>query len=76
MPSDAKWQHRSGSTLAQVMAHFLMAPSHYLNHCSPIISEILWPSTEGKRVSQEILRISILDMNLKIDNLRLQPHLP
>ena len=76
MPSDAKWQHRSGSTLAQVMAHFLMVPSHYLNHCSLIISEILWPSTEGNRVSQEILRLSILDMNLKIDNLRLQPHLP
>ena len=75
-PSDAKWQHRSESTLAQVMAHFLMAPSHYLNHCSLIISEVLWPSTEGNRVSQEILKISILDMNLKIDDLRLQPHLP
>ena len=75
-PSDAKWQHRSESTLAQVMAHFLMAPSHYLNHCSLIISEVLWPSTEGNRVLQEILKISILDMNLKIDDLRLQPHLP
>ena len=75
-PSDAKWQHRSGSTLAQVKAHFLMAPSHFLSQCSLIISEVLWPSTEGDRVSQEILKISILDMNLKISNLRLQPHLP
>ena len=75
-PSDAKWQHRSGSTLAQVKAHFLMAPSHYLNQCSLIISEVLWPSIEGDRVSQEIPKISILDMNLKINNLRLRPHLP
>ena len=31
-PSDAIWQHRSGSTLAKVMACCLAAPSHYLNH--------------------------------------------
>ena len=30
-PSDAIWWHRSGSALAQVMAWFLTAPSHYLN---------------------------------------------
>ena len=39
-PSDAIWRHRSGSTLAQVMASCLMAPSHYLNqafhHLSPV----------------------------------------
>ena len=29
-PSDAIWQHRSESTLAQVMACCLTAPSHYL----------------------------------------------
>ena len=29
----ATWRHRSGSTLAQVMACCLMAPSHYLNQC-------------------------------------------
>ena len=32
-PSDAIWWHRSGSTLAQVMACCLTAPSHYLNQC-------------------------------------------
>ena len=32
-PSDAIWRQRSGSTLAQVMACCLMAPSHYLNQC-------------------------------------------
>ena len=37
-PGDAVWRHRSGSTLAQVMAWCLMAPSHYLNQCWLIIS--------------------------------------
>ena len=32
-PSDATWCPRSGSTLAQVMACCLMAPSHYMNQC-------------------------------------------
>ena len=32
-PSDAIWRHRAGSTLAQVMAFCLTAPSHYLNQC-------------------------------------------
>ena len=43
-PSDAIWQHRSGSTLAQVMACCLKAPSHYLNQCWLIINGILWYS--------------------------------
>ena len=30
-PSDAIWRQRSGSTLVQVMACCLTAPSHYLN---------------------------------------------
>ena len=34
-PSDAIWRQRSGSTLAQVMACCLTAPSHYLNQCWP-----------------------------------------
>ena len=42
--SDAKWQHRSGSTLAQVMACCLKAPSHYLNQCWHIICRVLWHS--------------------------------
>ena len=39
-PSDAIWRHRSGSTLAQVMACCLMAPSHYPNQCWLIISKV------------------------------------
>ena len=36
-PSDTIWQYESGSTLAQVMACCLMAPSHYLSQCCLII---------------------------------------
>ena len=39
-PSDAIWRQRSGSTLAQVMASYLTAPSHYLNQCWLIISPV------------------------------------
>ena len=46
-PSDAiSWQ-RSGSTLAQVMACCLMAPSHYLNQCWLILSKVQWHSSES-----------------------------
>ena len=38
---------RSGSTLAQVMACCLTAPSHYLNQCRLIICEVSWHSPEG-----------------------------
>ena len=46
-PSDAIWRCRSGSTLAQVMACCLTAPSHYLNQCWLIISQGEWHSSEG-----------------------------
>ena len=39
-PDDAIWRQRSGSTLAQVMACCLTAPSHYLNQCWSIIREV------------------------------------
>ena len=39
-PSDAIWRQRSGSTLAQVMACYLTAPSHYLNQCWLIIRKV------------------------------------
>ena len=45
-PSDAIWHWRSWSTLVQVMACCLMAPSHYLNQCWLIISKVLWHSSE------------------------------
>ena len=42
--SDAIWRYRFMSTLVQVMACCLMAPSHYLNQCWLIIYGILWSS--------------------------------
>ena len=38
--SNAIWWQRTGSTLAQVMACCLTAPSHYLNQCWLIISKV------------------------------------
>ena len=46
-PSGTVWWHRSGSTLAQVMACCLTAPSHYQNQCWLIISKVQWHSSEG-----------------------------
>ena len=51
--SDAIWRHRSGSTLAQVMACCLTAPSHYADHCWLITNCILWHSPGSN--SQELL---------------------
>ena len=61
-----------GSTSVQVMACCLMATSHCLNqYWLIIISEVLW------QISQEMLKVSILDMSLKMitGNFRLQLHL-
>ena len=46
-PSDAIWRHRSGSTLAQVMACCLTAPSHYLNQCWLFINEVQWHTSDS-----------------------------
>ena len=45
--SDAIWWQRSGSTLVQVMACCLMAPSHYLNQCWLMTKEVLWHSLDS-----------------------------
>ena len=47
--NDALWWHRSWSTLFQVMAWCLTAPSHYLNqYWSMIIDGILWHSLASR----------------------------
>ena len=46
-PGDAIWRHGTRSTLAQVMASCLMAPSHYLNQYWLIIGEVPWHSSQG-----------------------------
>ena len=45
---DTIWQHKSGSTLAQVMACCMTALSHYLSQCWILISVDLWHSPENK----------------------------
>ena len=48
---DATWRQRSGSTSAQVMACCLTAPSHFLNQCWLVNSEVRWylPESEFKK---------------------------
>ena len=46
-PCDSIWWHRSLSTLAQVMACCLMAPSHYPYQCWLVVIKVLWHSSEG-----------------------------
>ena len=61
---DAIVWHRSESKLAQVMVCCLTAPNHYLNQCWLIIREVLWHLHDSN--FKEMLKISILDMCLKI----------
>ena len=55
-PSDAIWPHRSGSTLAQVMAWCLMAPSHYLNQCCLISMVMCHSSEDSFTISHQSLK--------------------
>ena len=60
--SDAMWRWRSWSTLVQVMACCLTAPSHYLNQCWLIISKVLWHSSEDimiRRFEDYIFKITL-----------------
>ena len=68
-PSDAIWQQGSRSTLVQVMSCCLTAPSHYLNQCWLMISEVLRHSLDNNFPT--ILKIFIIEMSLKFTNLRL-----
>ena len=47
-PSDVIWRQGSRSTLTQVMACCLTAPSHYLNQCWLMMSDVLWHSPDNK----------------------------
>ena len=73
-PSDTIWRQRSGSTLAQVMACCLMAPSHYLNQCWLIISKVQWHSSECN--FKEIPQPSVPEISLKITYLKFCSNLP
>ena len=47
LPSDVIWRYKSVSTSAQVMTCCLTAPSHHLNQCWIITSDVQWQSPEG-----------------------------
>ena len=59
------------SSLAQVMASYLLAPSHYLHQCWLVISVVLWHS--GEENSTGNVQYICLDISLKITGLKLQP---
>ena len=63
--NDTISQHRSGSTLAQVMACCLMAPSHYLNQCGLFITNIRSCDIHLKAISEKIPQPSIITVSLK-----------
>ena len=73
-PSDTIWRHTSRSTLAQVMACCLMAPSHYLNQCWIIISKVQWHSSECNL--EEMPQPSVTEISFKITYLRFCSNLP
>ena len=72
-PSDAIWRWRSWSTLVQVMACCLTAPSHYLNQCWLIISEAQW---HIRAIAQEMPQPSITKIHLKITYLKFHSNSP
>ena len=70
-PNDTIGQHKSGSTLAQVMACCLMAPNHYLNQCWVVIDLVLLDSPDGN-IHWKYWRYHALK-DLKITHLKSHP---
>ena len=70
--SDVILWHRSGSTLAQIMACCWMAPNHYLNQCWLINSEFFY--IPFGPITQQIQMISISEVRLKISFFKILPH--
>ena len=69
-PSYVIWWHVTGSTLVQVMACYLMAPSHYLNQCRLISSKVPRQSPDG-----DFIRCAS-SITLKIIHLKFHWNLP
>ena len=68
-PSDAIWRQGSWSTMAEVMACCLTAPSNYLNQCWLIMNLMLWHPPENNFIgsSHNINSINELkNFNFKI----------
>ena len=73
-PNDAIWQYKSVSTLAQVMACCLTAPSHYLCQCWLLISDLC--GIHLRAISQRVAKLLCCIMCLKIILLTLLLYLP
>ena len=74
-PSDTIGRHKSGSTLAQVMACYLTAPSHYLNQCWLIICKVQWHPSESN-FTRDTSAISVTEISLKITYLKFCSNFP
>ena len=71
-PVDIIWRHKTRSTLAQVMAWCLTAPSHYLNQYWLVISEVQWQSLEGNFIRDtSTINHSNLLVHLKLHSILL-----
>ena len=72
-PSDIMWWHKTVSTLVQVMAWCLMAPSHCLNQCWLNINDIHLHPPDGNIQWKYSIYYSL--KMLKITHLKSLPHL-
>ena len=73
-PSDAIWQQGSRSTVVQVVACCLTAPSHYLNQCW--LSSLRSSYVHLRAILLEISQQSVTKISLKIIFLRFYWNLP
>ena len=73
-PCDIIWRHKSRSTLAQVMAYWLTAPSHYWTNVG--LSSVGSSGTHLRAILQAIPQSSGTEISLKITYLTFCSHLP
>ena len=71
---DGLWGHKSKSTLTQVMACYLMVPSHYPNQSCFLIGEVVWHCPE-RNFTPNAKQLFCM-MSLKIIPLKFLPHFP
>ena len=65
-PSNAISQQSSGSTLVEVMACCLTAPSHYLNQRWIIINEVQWYASDGNLTTKQKINCESLKLAWKL----------
>ena len=74
-PSDGIWRQISKSTLVQIMACCLAAPSHYLNLCWLISKDVLWHSSD-RNLRGNVLYTATHIYIYSETHLKFQPRLP